>query len=244
MVVVIKTGKRKNRKAPYKKKGFKNGKGTYKKKGFKNGNGKKKLNNKRYNKKKKHSNNDNHYDDALYVSQTSEAKPVAGKLNSVVREGSDAPQIYMMGKTATNVAVKAVAISRYNLKSEQIDLLVQPRFQRAEGSGPERDSFIFALRQGRVRKKVKVTNSMRISADGDAGVIAGAIYHKVAEGENVALLSIGATAVNLAVKSIVIARKYMLEDEHDIGFRPEFAHFNIKGEEVVGIKMVLYALQS
>jgi len=85
---------------------------------------------------------------------------------------------------------------------------------------------------------------MRISADGDAGVIAGAIYHKIEEDENVALLAIGATAVNLAVKSVVIARKYMLEDEHDIGFRPEFAHFRIDGEDVIGIKMVLYALQS
>jgi len=222
----MKKGRRKNnRKTPYKRYNKNGNRGRH--------------NNRRHN----HHDNDDDYENVLYVSQNSEAKPVAGKLNSIVLEG-DAPQIYMMGNEATNVAVKAVAISRQNIRPEKIDLLVQPRFQRAEGSGPERDSYIFALRKGPTRMVIEPTDEMKISGSGDAGVIAGAISKKIASGERIALSCIGASAVNIAVKSVVIARKYMLDDAMDIGFRPEFAHFEIKGEEKVGIRFLLFASQS
>merc|ERR1719189_1385839 len=98
--------KNNRRKAPYKKK-------SYKKNG--NSNGKEVWKNPR----------------DLNVASKTDPKLLAGKINSMVREG-EPPQVYCIGSESTNQAVKAISISRRNLSEDNLDLLVQPRFQKAE----------------------------------------------------------------------------------------------------------------
>jgi stage V sporulation protein SpoVS len=85
---------------------------------------------------------------------------------------------------------------------------------------------------------------LKVAGSGDAGKIAGAIANKIRDGERVALEGIGPIAVNTAVKSIVHARKYLIDDGMDLGFRPEFAKFEIEGEEKVGMHFALFASQT
>lgn len=119
----------------------------------------------------------------------------------MVREG-EPPQVYCIGTDSTNQAVKAISISRRNLSEDNLDLLVQPRFQKAEDIG-DMDSYIFALRKGPHREQVPATEKMKIASAGDAGVIAGAIAAKLREGERICMQGIGANAVNVMVKSVV-----------------------------------------
>jgi len=200
-----------------------------------------------YNKKsyKKNRNGNGHYRNNrnLNVASHTDPKALAGKINSMVRRG-DPPQVYCIGSDSTNQAIKAVSISRRNLKEDRLDLLVQPRFQRIEREDEDMDGYIFALRKGPFRKQVPATVQMRIASSGDAGVIAGAITAKLRDGDRVCLQGIGANAVNTMVKSVVFARKYMSEENMDIGFRPQFSHYNIDGDEKVGISFNLFAQQS
>jgi len=85
---------------------------------------------------------------------------------------------------------------------------------------------------------------MKVSSSTDPGFLSGAIAKKLGAGERVSLIMIGATTVNIAVKSVVFARKYLSEDSMDIGFRPQWSKFNMNGEDTVGLKFFLYASQS
>lgn len=213
--------KKNNRKAPYKKK-------TYKKNGNSNGNKKGKIVWK------------NPRD--LNVASKTDPKHLAGKINSMVREG-EPPQVYCIGTDSTNQAVKAISISRRNLSEDRLDLLVQPRFQKAE-TIRDMDSYIFALRKGPYREQVPATEKMKIASAGDPGVIAGAIAAKLREGERICMQGIGANAVNVMVKSVVHSRKYLLDENMDVGFRPQFSKYNIDGEETIGISFNLFAMQT
>jgi len=186
-----------------------------------------------------------HLESQLWVSHTTDAKGLAGKLSFIVRNG-DAPQIYMIGTDCTNQAVKGIAIARQNLQQNRLDILVQPRFQKVdEEDRKSRDAYAFALRKGPSRKNpTPTTSEMKIASSTDPGVLAGAIAKKLRDGERLALLVVGATCVNIAVKSIVFARKYMSEDSMDIGFRPEWCHYTLNGEDKAGLKFVLYASQA
>jgi len=180
----------------------------------------------------------------LMVSHTTEAKGLAGKLSFIVRNG-DPPQIFMVGTDCTNQAVKGIAIARNALKKNRLDVLVQPRFQRVDASQRnDRDAYAFALRKGPFRISKANATVMKVSSSTDPGVLAGAIAKKLGAGERVSLIMIGATTVNIAVKSVVFARKYLSEDSMDIGFRPQWSKFNMNGEETVGLKFFLYASQS
>jgi len=221
-----KKGRRQNgRRHPYKRNGRQNGTGN-------RGNGR----------RRQYSNND--LLDELKVSAATDPKKLAGKLNNIVLNG-DPPQVYSIGTFSTNQAIKAIAISRRNVRQEKIDLLVQPRFQRSDDiDQDDADAYIFSLRKGPARPPRDESDVLKVAGSGDAGKIAGAIANKIRDGERVALEGIGPIAVNTAVKSIVHARKYLIDDGMDLGFRPEFAKFEIKGEEKVGMHFALYASQT
>jgi len=198
-----------------------------------------------YQKKSYKKNENGHYKNKrdLKVASHTDAKSLAGQINHMVRNG-EPPQVYCIGTDSTNQAIKAIAISRKNIKEDKLDLLVQPRFQRAEDADPDMDGYIFALRKGPARKQVSSTVEMKIASSGDAGVIAGAITAKLKDGDRVCLQGIGPNAVNVMVKSVVISRKYMIDDNMDIGFRPQFSHYKIDGEDTVGISFNLFAMQT
>lgn len=218
------------RHSPYKKR---NGRRN----GYANGNG-------RANGRRRRQYRDNNHLSELKVSAATDPKKLAGKLNNIVLNG-DPPQIFSIGTFPTNQAIKAIAISRRNVRQEKIDLLVQPRFQRGDDiAQQDADAYIFSLRKGPARPPREDSAVLKVSGSGDAGKIAGAIANKIRGGDRVALEGIGPIAVNVSVKSIVHARKYLIDDGMDLGFRPEFQKFEIKGDEKIGMHFELFASQT
>jgi stage V sporulation protein SpoVS len=65
-------------------------------------------------------------------------------------------------------------------------------------------------------------NSIKVSATSNVKQVAGKIAHSVREGEPPAILTIGPSCINQAVKSIAIARGYLDADNWDVSFQPAF----------------------
>ena len=80
---------------------------------------------------------------------------------------------------------------------------------------------------------IKVSAASRTSAV--AGAIAGIFRnHKHAE-----LQAIGASAVNQAVKALVLAASYLKQDGIEIVFVPEFVDVTIENQVRTAVKMVI-----
>lgn len=80
---------------------------------------------------------------------------------------------------------------------------------------------------------IKVSGTSRTSAV--AGAIAGVIReHKHAE-----VQAIGASAVNQAVKAMVLATGYLAQDGIDVTFVPEFVDIDIEGKIRTAVKFVV-----
>jgi stage V sporulation protein S len=56
--------------------------------------------------------------------------------------------------------------------------------------------------------------------------------------ETVAVQAVGAVAVNQAVKSMAIAREYLVGDAWDLAIAPSFEHIDIEGSERTAIKFI------
>ena len=80
---------------------------------------------------------------------------------------------------------------------------------------------------------------VKVSSKSNPGAIAGAIAGLLGEEVVVELQAIGAGAVNVAVKSIAIARKYVAPSGINLSCIPVFVDINIGGEDRTGIKFVL-----
>ncbi len=80
---------------------------------------------------------------------------------------------------------------------------------------------------------------VKVSSKSNPGAIAGAIAGLLGEEAVVELQAIGAGAVNVAVKSIAIARKYVAPSGINLSCIPVFVDINIGGENRTGIKFVL-----
>lgn len=81
--------------------------------------------------------------------------------------------------------------------------------------------------------------SLRVSAASRPKAVAGAIAAIVKESGEVELQSVGAAAVNQAVKAIAIARTYMESSDDDLVVRPQFMEVAIDGESRTGIRLVI-----
>lgn len=80
---------------------------------------------------------------------------------------------------------------------------------------------------------IKVSGTSRTSAV--AGAIAGVFReHKHAE-----VQAIGASAVNQAVKALVLARGYLSEDGYDVIFIPMFADVEIDGKVRTAVRFIV-----
>merc|ERR1712228_344441 len=208
---------------------------------------KKRKNKKRNTRKNKKRNtrkwsNDDESDDGsslrLFCSHDTSCKRLAGKINSMIHD--EPPQIFIAGNDSTNQAVKALAISRKNLREEDIDLLIQPRYQTQPSDRYEDvDCYIFAIRTASVEPNAEGPYAnFRIPSVGDPSKIAGLMCAEFLEGKHVVLKAVGAYAVNNAVKSIVLLRKYLLDEPKDVGFRPSFSPFKIDGERQICMRLI------
>lgn len=86
---------------------------------------------------------------------------------------------------------------------------------------------------------MKVKSVLKVSSKTDPSTLAGAIASLIRGGEHVELQSIGAGALNQAVKAVAIARGYFIPSGIDLCFSPSFTNVNINGEEKTAIKMTV-----
>ncbi len=81
--------------------------------------------------------------------------------------------------------------------------------------------------------------TLKVSAKSKPNAIAGAIAGVIREEGEVEIQSIGAGALNQAVKAITIARGYLAPNGVDIIFIPSFVDIEINGEERTAIKLTV-----
>lgn len=82
----------------------------------------------------------------LRVSGTSRPNAVAGAIAALVR-GGNTLEIQSIGPAAVNQTVKALAIARGYLQSDQLDLSTQPTFVKLQVGGEEKTAVHFLVRR-------------------------------------------------------------------------------------------------
>jgi stage V sporulation protein S len=82
-------------------------------------------------------------------------------------------------------------------------------------------------------------NVIKVSANSRTAAVAGAIAGVMREHRFAEVQSIGAGAVNQAVKAIILARGYLVNDEIDIICVPEFVDVDIDGKVRTAIKLTV-----
>lgn len=80
---------------------------------------------------------------------------------------------------------------------------------------------------------------IKVKAVSRTAGVAGAIAGVIREKQYAEVQAIGAGAVNQAVKSLVLARNFLVQDRIDIVFIPEFANVEIEGKIRTAIKFVV-----
>lgn len=82
-------------------------------------------------------------------------------------------------------------------------------------------------------------NVIKVSANSRTAAVAGAIAGVVREHKLAEVQSIGAGAVNQAVKAIILAKGYLANDSIEIAFIPEFVDVEIDGKTRTAIKLTV-----
>ena len=80
---------------------------------------------------------------------------------------------------------------------------------------------------------------LKVSSKSSPASVAGAIAGLIKDGNPVRMQSVGAGAVNQAVKAIAIARGYLIPVGIDISCSPSFAEININGESRTAIRFTV-----
>ena len=80
---------------------------------------------------------------------------------------------------------------------------------------------------------------IKVSATSRTAAVAGAIAGVIRENKHADVQAIGAGAVNQAVKAVVLARGYLVNDGIDIICIPEFVDVDIEGKIRTAIKIIV-----
>jgi stage V sporulation protein S len=82
-------------------------------------------------------------------------------------------------------------------------------------------------------------NVIKVSANSRTAAVAGAIAGVVREHHMAEVQSIGAGAINQAVKAVILAKGYLANDGIDIVCVPEFVDVDIDGKVRTAIKLTV-----
>ncbi len=85
---------------------------------------------------------------------------------------------------------------------------------------------------------------LKISSKSDPSKVAGAIAEFMKEYKLVTIRTIGAGAVNQAMKAIAIARGFVVPQGFDISCAPSFYKTEINGDEISAILITLRKVQA
>lgn len=80
---------------------------------------------------------------------------------------------------------------------------------------------------------------LKVSKNSNPNSIAGAILSSMRENERAEIQSVGAGALNQAVKALAIARGYVAPSGYDLVCSPAFQDINIEGENRTAMKLVV-----
>jgi len=80
---------------------------------------------------------------------------------------------------------------------------------------------------------------IKVSATSRTAAVAGAIAGVIREHKHAEVQAIGAGAVNQAVKAVVLAKGYLVNDGIDIICFPEFVDVDIEGKVRTAIKIIV-----
>ena len=80
---------------------------------------------------------------------------------------------------------------------------------------------------------------LKVASSSNPSSVAGALVKNMQEGKDVELLSVGAGAVNQAVKAVAIARGFVAPSGVDLICIPAFTDIEIDGEERTAIKLIV-----
>lgn len=83
--------------------------------------------------------------------------------------------------------------------------------------------------------------SFRVSSVSEPGSVAGALAGGIRSAGEAVLVTIGAGALNQAVKAVVIASDFLREYETDIAVEPSFSVVEVDGTEKTAIRLRVYA---
>jgi stage V sporulation protein S len=90
-----------------------------------------------------------------------------------------------------------------------------------------------------MHQREQVMNIIKVSANSRTASVAGAIAGVVREHKFAEVQSIGAGAINQAVKAIILARGYLANDGIEIVCVPEFVDVEIDGKVRTAIKVTV-----
>jgi len=82
-------------------------------------------------------------------------------------------------------------------------------------------------------------NIIKVSGTSRTSAVAGAIAGVFREHKHADVQAIGAIAVNQAVKALVLAKGYLLEDGYEVIFIPEFVDVEIDDKIRTAIRFVV-----
>lgn len=84
---------------------------------------------------------------------------------------------------------------------------------------------------------------LKVSSKSSPASVAGAIAGMVKDGAPVNIQSVGAGAVNQAIKAVAIARGFLIPVGYDISCAPTFADVEIDGQSRTAIRIAVYVHQ-
>ena len=85
-------------------------------------------------------------------------------------------------------------------------------------------------------------NVLKVSSKSKPNSVAGALANVFKERNSIEIQSVGAGALNQAIKANAIARGYIAPTGKDIYCVPAFSDISIEGEERTAIKLIVKAL--
>lgn len=86
-----------------------------------------------------------------------------------------------------------------------------------------------------------MTTLLKVSAKSNPSSVAGALASTLRRGEPVDIQTIGAGALNQAVKAVIIARGFLAPNGIELNMKPAFVDLVVEGNERTAIKLQIEA---
>jgi stage V sporulation protein S len=91
-----------------------------------------------------------------------------------------------------------------------------------------------------LQERLLVDDIIRVSANSQPRLVAGAIAHSLREKPSIHVQAIGMIAVNQAVKAAIIARTYLHADGLDLFIVPNFTTVQIENQQRIALRFTIY----